>query len=266
MAETDCSGSSEAATWMRNAHVAVYAFMSVCALSGLCYMFHSAFAGQVFPAVAGALVAIGGVTLGCLALVAVRFGAVLVARTERIEHLVTRVEALESALEVQGVTVDLLQTGAGDPEKLVAANVPDDGFPRLARPEPANPPAQPTTVSSDDAGRCSREEHQWQVAYQSGDIATCRRVLHHLRQLLKPERITSLEEGLRAMSRTKAVQLREDFASRVRSRNYAAALTTGEQIAELFPGSALACEFKTLRPRLLERVEQRKGTQPASAV
>ncbi len=251
---------------MRNAHIAVYAFMSVCALSGLCYMFYSAFAGQVFPAIAGALVAIGGVTVGCLALAAVRFGAVLVVRTERTEHLVARVEALENALEAQGVTVDLSRAGAGDPEKLVAANVPGDGFPRLVRPEPGKPPAEPTAVSAHEDGRCSREEYHWQVAYQNGDLAACRRALDHLRELLEPERITPLEEGLRAMSRTKAVQLREDFAGMVRSRDYEAALMTGWRIAELFPDSAMAREFMTLRPRLVERTEQHKGTRPASAV
>lgn len=255
--------------WMRNAHIAVYAFMSVCALSGLCFVFYSAFVGQVLRAIGGALIAMGGITVGFLSLAAVRFGAVLVARTERIERLIARVEAVENSLETQGVPIDLSRVGTGNPEKLVAANVPRDGFPRLVRHEPLKPPAGPTSALPNAGAaveRRSREEHQWQLAYQNGDIAACRRTLDRLRELLEPERIVGLEEGLLAMGREKAAQLREDFGKMVRSRNYEAALMLGEQIAELFPESAMACEFQTIRPHLTERAEQQKEPQSVSAV
>ena len=257
---------SETATWMRNAQIAVCAFMSVCAVSGLCFAFYSGFAGEVVRALAGALVAVGGVTTGFLALAAVRFGAMLVARTERIEDLVWRIEALEKSIETQGVPVDLARTGAGDPEKLVASNVQRDGFPRLVSPGPAPSPERPATAEPGDAGHRSREEHQWQTGFQSGDIAACRRSLDRLREVLDPERIVSMEEGLRAMGRARATQLREEFAGMVRSRNYAAALTTGEQIAELFPDSAMARDFASLRPRLTECARRRRSARPPSAV
>ncbi|MFH0980066.1 MAG: hypothetical protein V2A79_00820 [Planctomycetota bacterium] len=219
MSEGDRGRAADAATWMRNAHIAVYSFMSVCALSGLSYVFYAAFGGQVVRAIAGAVVATGGVAVGFLALAAVRFGAMLVARTERIELLVSRLEALEQAMEVQGVAVDLARAGAGDPEKLVAASVGGDGFPRLVRPETPAPP-QPS------------EER---------------------------------EERLRAMRRAKALQLREDFARLVRSRDYEGALSAGAQMVELFPESAMAREFQTLRPRLREGANFRKPARPASA-
>ena len=279
------SRSSEAATWMRNAHIAVCAFMGVCALSGLCFAFYSAFVGQVLHALAGALIAVGGAAVGFLALAAVRFGIMLVSRTERIEALVSRVDALEESIEGQGVPVDLTRAGAGAPErlvfqeamagseeftsrvsagapeKLVAANVQRDGFPRLVPPKPARPPEELGATEAGEAGRRSREEHQWQVGFQNGDTVACRRALDRLRGLLDPERIISMEEGLRVMTRARAMQLREEFAGMVRSRNYTAALATGQQIAELFPDSAMSREFASLRPRLTECAGRHEQSQ-----
>lgn len=257
---------SEAATWMRNAHIAVYAFMCVCGLCGLCYMFFCAFLGQAFHAIVGAIVAIGGMTIGFMALAAVRIGAVLVTRIERIEVLASRLEEVESAPQSESVTVDLARVGDGDAENLVAANLQHDSFPRLVPSESDTLPEEPAAASPGEAVHCLPQENQWQVAYQSGDIAGCRRALVSLREVLAPERIASMEEGLRAMSRARALQLRQDFARQVRSRYYASALITGKQITELFPDSVMARDFESLCPRLIECASQRKKSHPVSAV
>ncbi len=262
----DGGGSFEVAGWVRNARVAAYVFMSVSALSGLAYLFYSACVGQVFRAIAGACIALGGVAVGSWALAAARLGTLLAARLEGNESFASRVEALENALQKQGVLVDLMPVSASDPQKLVAANLQRDGFPRLVRPGPIEPPTKPTPPPPQTVERPVPEEQRWQAADQNADLAACRRTLETLRGVLDPERITSLEEGLRAMSRAKAARLREGFAAMVRARNYAGALAVGEQIATLFPDSAMARQFATLRPRLAELAQACQISQSAPAV
>ena len=251
---------------MRNAHVAVWAFMSVCGLCGLCYMFFCAFLGQAFHAIVGAVVAMGGVTLGFVVLAAIRFGAVLVTSGKQIEGLAWRLEELESLLKSESATVDLAHLGDGDAEKLLAANVHRDSFPRLVPPESDTSPEKHAAASAREPVRCLPQEYQWQAAYESGDIAGCRRALVALREVLDSQRIGSMEERLRALSCARALQLRQDFARQVRSQHYASALITGKQITELFPDSAMAREFATIRARLIERASKRRKSQTVSAV
>ena len=249
---------------MRNAHIAVYAFMSVCSLSGLSYVFYSAFGGDVLRATAVALFTIGGVTAGFLALAAVRLGTTILNRTALIEELVVRIDALEQAIESNDGLVDVADSEGADPHRLVAADVSRDAYPRLVADETCTQPAEEPAVA-ESATACSREEHQWQMAYQNGDLVACQRTLKHLRGALEPGRIAALEAGLEAMSRAKAQQFREDFARLVRSGNYNAALIAGERIVEVFPDSDMAREFEALRPHLTKKTKNRKpNAQPAS--
>ena len=241
--------SFETVAWMRNAQMALYLFMAVAALSGLTYLFAAAFAGQVLRAIVGALVAVGGVAAGLMGLTALRFAVLMAARTRPLDQVVARVTALESAVEHQVVTVDLARGNAEPPDKLVAANVELDAFPRLVRPDPADLPAEPGASPQPVEGP-TPDERRWQAAYQNGDIAACRRTLVTLRTVLAPERVAAMEDGLHALSQAKAFQLREEFARLIRAHDYAAALTTGEQIAALFPESAMTREYEALRPQL----------------
>lgn len=251
-----------ASAWLRNAQIAVYAFMGVAAVSGLSYVFYSAFMGNALGAVLGAISAIGGVTLSFLALAAVRFGEIVLARGRHVDALLARLEALEAAFEAQGVPVDLARIGAAEADQLVAANLDRDVFPRLVKSAPAETQpsgAQPVEVPS-------LLELQWQSAYQNGDVAACRRVLQALREFLDAPQLERMEEGLRAMSLAKSAQLRDDFARLVRLRNYDAALLTGDEIARAFPDTAMAREFNDLRPHLIRRAQGADVGQHAPAI
>ena len=260
--------SQPAAVWLRNAQIAVYAFMGVVAVTGLCYLFYSAFVGHAFGALLGGICAIGGVTFGCLALAAVRFGDMILARNRGHESLQARIEALEAAFDAQGVPVDLSRVGSHDTEHLVAGNLNPDVFPRLVKSS-----AEPIEEASDQASPTIKRpeapssiELQWQAAYQNGDVAGCRQALLSLREDLDPDQAARMEEGLQAMAAARSAQLREDFARLVRLRNYEAALLTGDAIAQLFPESAMARQFQELRPHLRRRADEANAPQHAPAV
>lgn len=266
MGAGDGSRLSEAARWMRNAHLAVCAFMGVCVLCGLGYLFYCAFLGQAFRAILGAIVAIGGVAAGFLALAIVRLGTLLVANREQTDLLASRMEGLENLLHAERVVVDLARADAGRAEELLAADLRCDGFPRLVPAESDTPCKEAASASTGATVPGGPLEHQWQAAFQSGNLGTCRQVLASLREVLDPERIASLEDGLHTLSRAKVLQLRQDFAGQVRSRDFASALITGKQITELFPDSDMAREFGELCPQLIERADRRKKSPAVSAV
>ncbi|MCP4590150.1 MAG: hypothetical protein GY842_05360 [bacterium] len=263
MSVGDGSRCAEAATWLRNSHIAVYAFMSVCALSGLGYVFYSAFAGEVLQAIAGVLVTMSGVTVGVLALAGVRFGALLVARTQRAEHLLARLEAVEVAMENRSAADGRPEAGPEVVQRLVGAALPNDQYPRLVRGES---PTRGGTPPRPERPREHEGERQWQLAYQNGDIASCRQALERLRPVLEPRRIASMEDGLRALSRAKVEQLRESFARSVRGEDFSAALHIGAEITELYPESPLDRQFQTIRPHLLQRVARQRRAETLSAV
>lgn len=254
----------DAAAWLRRADIAVHAFLYVSALAGLGFVLYAASAGEGLAALGGGLVTLAGVIVGLIGLTLVRCGVALLARTDRIEHLLLTLEAMESTRASHDELVNIARGAGGNAESLVAANVPADGFPRLAGVDlPEGPGEAPEPATAHTHG-CSDQERQWQRAIEAGDVIGCRKALATLRAVLVPERVASLEQALATLSRTQAVQLREDFAERVRSQDYAGALTTGDRLATLFPDSGLARDFEAVRPRLVECSARQPPAVPVS--
>lgn len=62
--------------------------------------------------------------------------------------------------------------------------------------------------------------------------------------------------GLSDDERSLKHALRQEFASFIHLHDYASALTKGDEIVRLFPGSAVAADFQRVRPHLLRRLQR----------
>lgn len=207
-----------------------------CLALALLWGFRALAARDVVGAVGAAALCLGVLALDLVAAAVLRLGGLILRCAQRLDAIEDRVAALEvstDALEqALGQPVDLTEVGSGDAAPLVAARVERHVFPRLVRPavEPAGPdaglPTTPPAVGSTITGQ------------------------RELDQLVRKE-----------MER-----LRTEFAEMVRQEDFAGALHAGERIRTLFPDSALAEQFESIRQHLTRRASEQEPRQPASAV
>jgi len=148
--------------------------------------------------------------------------------------------------------VNLSEAGTGDPGLLVAATLPSDGFPRLAR--------QDELDAETGLARPARDARDpldlWQTAFERGDIRACRRILAEAGDRIEPDRRLAMSEAMEAFLAGRKETLRDEFSSRVRAGHFEEALAIGRQIADMFPGSDLAAEFERIEPHLRARLKR----------
>lgn len=248
--------------WLRRAERIVYAFLFACITSGLFLVYYAAFGGNVLNAMVGAAIVIGGSGAALMMLTLVRTGRLAVRNTESLEAIGHRVDAIEDMLQValsvppqeDGKTaeVNLSDIGKGDPGPLVAATLPSDGFPRLARQD--EPDGE--TGSARPRGEARDPLDLWQTAFERGDIRACRRILAEAGDRIEPDRRLAMSEAMEAFLAGRKETLRDEFSSRVRAGHFEEALAIGRQIADMFPGSDLAAEFERIEPHLRARLKR----------
>jgi hypothetical protein len=178
--------------------------------------------------------------------------------------------------------LDLSRVGPGDPTILTAATLDRAVYPRLLRAMEDEPPARsaeprkpawPAQVRAGAAGshgdaiggEAAMEEGvggpatknllaQWRRAVRSGDLASCRAVYSALVDMASADQLAPLRHQMQVLAEQVEHELRDRFARSVRERNFAAALSAGEDIGRLLADRPVAQEFNRLRPYLMHKV------------
>jgi hypothetical protein len=135
-----------------------------------------------------------------------------------------RLDALELLLEEPPSSINLSALGRGDPSPLVAANTSSHAFPRIA-PAPGAGTAgiAPNATEPGRSGLPDQPDH---------------RIEHAPAGAIDPHS----RDDLRSM-----------FRESISSGDFAAALAVGEEILTVYPDSAMAAQFKTIRDSIRRR-------------
>lgn len=201
---------------------------------------------------------------------------------ERIEGLMPLVAEDKSAPAVTAAkevsVMDLAGIGVGDPAVLAAATLDRDVYPRLVSAMEQAPPdwpiAEPTPEPSIGAGEVKDTRHapgngtngsaartrnllqQWKVALADEDLAQCRQVFSAIVDLAHHDEVRPLRDQIRELEDRIEQRLRERFTYQIHSRNFVAALETGQQMTSLLGDRPVAAEFARLRPILTRRADE----------
>ncbi len=156
-----------------------------------------------------------------------------------------------------------LADAARDPAMLVSATLVTARFPRLARfhavPDGNEMPGanvQPGIGVEIGRPAAGLDEARFEAALAAGQLRTARTIARTLRAQWGPRRFAVVERRLDALAQATAKRLRARFGDLVRTRQFEDALRLGEQIAELFPGSVMERDFRSLRPVLQTRAQE----------
>lgn len=225
--------------WLRRGRWAAALVAIACCAAGVIWVYRAATAGDALGAVAAAGLCLGIVTLGALVAAAFRLGGLTLRCMRQVERLEARLTALELSVERTSRAMDLVIDENVDAASLVAATLERDTFPRLSA---AN----------------DHQDHEEAVAED-----------HAPAEPAAAQPIGASSDGQQELDRLvhrEMNRLRDEFADRVRGGDYAGALGTGERIATLFPDSALAREFESIRQHLQRRALTSSADERASAV
>jgi hypothetical protein len=228
--------------WLRRGRWAAALVAIACCTAGSIWIYRSATVGDVLGAAAAAGLCLGIVALGALAVAAFRLGGLTLRCMRQAERLEARLTALELSTERTSRTMDLVTDENVDAASLAAATLERDTFPRLS-----------AAIDHQDQEKAVLEDHAPAEPGAAEPTAASSDGQQELDRLVHRE-----------MKR-----LRDEFADLVRGRDYAGALHTGERIATLFPDSALAREFESIRAPLARRaaaIGSRRADESAEAV
>ncbi len=225
--------------WLRRARWAVAITALACVGVGLHWVYRAAMVGDVADAMAAAALCLAVLALDFVAGAVLRMGGLVLRSTRRIEDVENRLAALEVTLEsleeAMAQNVDLTKVGSGVVEPLVAGRIDRDVFPRLVQ-----------ARHHEDTARQAEPAAQMTAV----DVGSA----------------ISGQAELERLVRQEMERLRAEFAGQVRRGDYQAALHTGHRIETLFPDSALAEQFQSIREHLLRRAPEASGRESASAV
>lgn len=242
----------------------------------------SALNGDRLGTFLGFLIISGALAATALLRAVLRIGVRLSAIGDAVTELHARLGRLETGLnEVReragaaghsagiagGVRMlDLATMGNGDADKLAAAALDHEAFPRLVATMEEEPPARSKEVVVPGEERSAHPEQteattqellgQWRVALGDGDLAGCRGVYAALVDAGRAEAVASMAEQIEELADRVERSLREAFSSRVRAGDYAGGLAIGERICGLLPDRPVTVEFHRIRPYLLGRLNR----------
>lgn len=172
-------------------------------------------------------------------------------------------------------TVDLAAFGKGQPDRLAAASLDRDAFPRLmtmmdnAPPAATSvPPGDPTPVENRATGAAHEQEtlpaagvgaggvsqknlfRAWKVGLRYRDLELCRNVYGALVETLDAEGLAPLEAQLEELADQTERSLREAFAGCRKQRDIRGMLSVGGNICKLLGNRSIADEFRRIEPQL----------------
>lgn len=165
-------------------------------------------------------------------------------------------------------TINLSSGDKSDAKSLVAATLNRLRFPRLLHAMEDSPPESGAiapeqddlplaVIPAEQSGEVPTVRdlmHEWHDALRRRDLPCCRQLYALLVDVAPYDMVAPLPALLKTLSSQVQKTLRREFAGHVRRRRYADALTTGEQLEQLFPDSPVAREFERIRPYLSRRV------------
>jgi hypothetical protein len=192
---------------------------------------------------------------------------------ERVDQLIPLVlanhQSATATVQDADMLVDLTKVGAGQTHLLAAATLHRDVYPRLvvamesAASESsalslssAASPGAPGSSTDTNGARTKDLLEQWKAAVAEEDLLACRRIYSTLIEFLDRDGAALLARQITYLEDDWERKLRDRFARQVRAREFVAALETGDQIAALLGGRAVAAEFLRLRPILARRADE----------
>jgi len=216
--------------WLRQARwaVAVAAVISVGA--GLIWVYRSAVQGDVPAAAAGAAICIGAICLEIAAAGVLRQAVQGLRSARRLDELEQRLAELEELWYAPEEASDPQPVAQENAAALVAASLDRDVYPRLI-------PLPGLEEQLAGAGKHTTPEES-------------------------PDQI---DRELDELVHREMLRLRDEFVGFVRRSDFAGALQTGDRIVALFPDSALATDYQTIRERLVRRVPGEATGERATA-
>jgi hypothetical protein len=123
--------------------------------------------------------------------------------------------------------------------------------------EPGAPPEQEDDADVADRVSTRNLLRYWKVALRNRDLQGCRQAFGVLAELSDTQARAGQRRDLGELERQVQHALCRAFRDAIRTDDYAAALTAGEQLGVLFPHSEAARDFTRLEPHLRRRLEAR---------
>jgi|CXWL01.1.fsa_nt_gi hypothetical protein len=237
----------------------------------------------------GFLIISGALSMGLIARTALQVLVRIAHIQESLDDLSERVDGLMPLVRTDESTsgtsapiaesvLDLANIGVGDPQLLAAATLDRDVYPRLATaleqvavggPEAEQrhaPLAEPDGAKSSNhapgngVGGVSVTTRdllrQWKAALADEDLSQCKRVLSAIVDLADHDAVVPLRRQIRELEDRVERKLRERFTHQVHSRDFMAAMETGERICSLLGDRPVAADFERLRPILTRRADE----------
>ena len=244
----------------------------------------------------GFLIITGALAMGLIARTALQVLVRIAHIEESLDDFADRVEELIPLAHANGGAasdqqdkaeqiVDLADTGAGNAQRLAAADLSRDAYPRLAGPrgsaaeergneeiESQHEPACPDPHLPQSSGFSSNHgvDHgsngnaasvrsllqQWKAALAEDDLPLCKDVFARLLNLADREALKPLQLQISELEDRLERRLRERFTSHVHRREFVAALETGEQMRSLLSDRPVAADFERLKPILARRADE----------
>lgn len=205
---------------------------------------------------------------------------------DRVEGLIPLVHANErisGESDSKADVIDLAKIGSGAPEQLAAATLNRDVYPRLATAmeqaageghstdqgshprfdpgssesaEKGHPDHAPGNGTNGSAAPARNLLQQWKLALAEDDLPLCKRIFSALVDLADRDALMPLQTQIEDLEDRLERRLRDRFTHQVHSRNFIAALETGDQLRSLLGDRPVAADFDRLRPILARRANE----------
>lgn len=194
-------------------------------------------------------------------------------RLERLQRTISAHDTRKASSAT--TTVDLATFGKGQPDRLAAASLDRDAFPRLMTmmetvppAESSSPPVEPTPAADHVPGAAHEKEvsppagvadsrvsqenlfRAWKVGLRYSDLELCRNVYGALVDTLDAESLAPLEVQLVDLADRTERSLREAFAAHRKRHDVRGMLTVGGDICKLLGDRSIADEFRRVETQL----------------
>jgi hypothetical protein len=278
--------------WVRKLRALTQALVGVCAVVGLAYTWRAAWQADVLRAAIGAAATLAVLTAGTVWAGTLRVALAFLRTQRRLARLERRLSAILGAQAAHGTHLLELADGlaevrqerertAADLAARIEENdrrlgrtveglrarletfskLHDDQAERLERRVAALEAASSRHAGAADAAELDDGSvAEWAVP----DSPPGERTVVAYRHLVEQDGSGDSVAGAEFASAKR--RLREEFAGLVYRQEYAAALAKGDELANRFPDSTAAADFRRVRPHLVRRIQLAESASPERLV
>lgn len=267
--------------WIHRGKIAAAVYAALIILTGFIYIVAVLAGGAFGAAFLGLLGIVGGCSLAALAWGGLHLARIATGSASEIGRLHERVDVIESSMELHDAQSDLSAALVDDLSALVAGKLEEARFPRIAQPKAeesdngslklaASPACDIEEAPEGDHAADSDDDHtldeasRFEAALAAGDLVTCRSIMPVLVAEVDDAKAGAYRALLRRLAKDKSEELRAEFTTLLRAGDFAAALELGVKIETQLPGSRMATDFRTMRPRLKRRITSPERTKAIS--